>query len=175
MRDMIAHGLGFVGLGMAAFIFLGKSRRQILTLKLISNVVWATHFFLIGAYSGMLLNIINLFRESIFYQKDKKAWAAHPFWICLFVGVSLLSSALTWQGMVSLLPAVGSAIAAIGYWCKKPMHIRMLNFPGVFLWFIYSIIMRTPSNVISNFVSLCSIGVGLFRDVKGMKAEKAAV
>lgn len=169
MYQIVAQSIGVAAMILAYFIYTAKERRTLIALKFISDAMWAVHYFMLGAVSGGLLNIINMGRETVFQLKSTKTWAKSRIWVLVFIAVNLTSTILSWQGPQSLLPAIGASISVIGLWCADPMHIRMFSFPGISMWLIYSIITGTISGMICNVITLISIGIGLYRDIRSKK------
>lgn len=166
---LIAQGVGAIAIVLIFFAFSSRKRGTLLLLKCANDLLWCVHFFLIGAYSGVATNFLNACREYIFSFREKKKWAQHAFWPYFFVCACLISSALTWQGSASLLPALGASFSTIGLWCKEPYRMRLLNLPSLILWLCYAIVMRTPVNILSCSISLVSVVIGLIKDVQGRK------
>ena len=169
----IAQILGFVPLFLSWFIFRARTRTASITLKSISDGFSAVHFFMLGEWTGCVINCINTARGALFSQKGKRAWASGiylPIGFCLVtVGFSLLS----WAGPKSLLPMIGSCLAVIGYWQSNQKWLRRYNFAGIFLWLIYGIITFSVPTVVGNTISLTSITVSESRDARNAKREKA--
>ncbi|MBQ8640696.1 MAG: YgjV family protein [Clostridia bacterium] len=166
---LIAQGIGIVAILLAFFVYTTKKRVVLISMKFLTDLLWGLHYLLLGAYSGALMNLVNMIREVIFQCKTSKKWAGSPVWAVVFIGMSLFSTTLSWQGPVSILPALGSSIAVIGLWCSDTAHIRAFSFPGVFLWLIYSILIKSYTHMISNLITLVSIGIGICRDIRDRK------
>jgi len=163
--------LGIIGIITSIFIYIARKRSTILLCKFTGDIIWAAHYFLIGAWSGAGLCFLGMAREIVFYNKEKK-WASSRLWLYLFVGLTMFSGILTWEGPTSLLPVVGSVCAVISFWCTKPMHIRLLAVPAQGLWTIYNIIHRSVPGGISNGLQLVSVFIGLSRDLYERKKQK---
>lgn len=164
--NIIAQIAGILGTTMIFFSFAARKRRSILLCKFTADILWMTHYLLIGAYSGAALNVLAIGRESVFYNKEKK-WASSRLWLYLIVALTIGSCILTWEGPLSLLPMTGSVCAVVSFWCTKPLHIRLLAIPAQVLWLIYGILHGSIPSILSNLIALTSIGIGLYRDVKG--------
>ncbi len=165
MLNLIAQVAGILGTTMIFFSFTARKRPHILLGKLTADVLWMTHYFLIGAYSGAALNILAIGRESVFYNKEK-AWASSRFWLCLILALTVGSCVLTWEGWLSLLPMVGSSLAVVSYWCTNPLHIRLLALPAQILWLIYGILHFTIPGIAGTLVAIVAIGIGLYKDLR---------
>lgn len=164
--ETIASVMGVAGTVMCFLMFIARKRRTILLGKLTCDILWTVHYGLIGAYSGAALNVLGIARETVFYNKAKK-WASSRFWLYLFVGLTIGSGVLTWEGVISLLPVTGSCCAVVSFWCTDPLHIRLLAVPAQLLWLIYGIIHMSVPSIVSNLIALTAIGIGLYRDISG--------
>ena len=173
--DMMAIGqvLGLILSCFSFFIFFAKTRRGILTAKLICDIGYCFQQLMIGAPTGALLDVIAAFREVIFYHRQTKPWAAHRFWLWFFAVLMGLSPVFTWSGPVSLLPAFGSVIAVFSFYCLKPLHIRLLGLLATLPWFAYAIVTDNYGLILSSIIQLVSIFLGLYRDFREHKAIKA--
>ncbi len=171
LYTFIAQGIGVIAMILAYFIYSARTRKTLITLKFVSDALWGSHYFMLGAYSGGVLNVINMGREVVFQCKTSKKWAQTPIWAVVFIIVNLSSTILSWQGWQSLLPAVGASIAVVGLWCARPMTIRLFSLPSTACWLIYAILSGTVSGIICNLIQLTAIFVGLYRDVRTRHTE----
>lgn len=155
-KEIIAQILGFVPLILAYFVFFFNDRRKMLITKTVTDILWTVHLIMMGAVSGAIINGICIVRGIAFLNKEKvkKAGIIVPI---LFSAVMLISSALSWNGIISLLPAIGSTLGVIGYWCNKPENMRRVIFPGLVLWLIYCISVGSVPSTINNAISIISI------------------
>lgn len=170
--NTIAQVAGVLGTTMIFFSFAARKRPTILLCKFTADLLWMTHYLLIGAYSGAALNVLALGRETVFYNKEKK-WASSRFWLYLIIALTIASSLLTWEGPLSLLPMTGSSLAVVSFWCTKPLNIRLISLPVQILWLIYGFLHTSVPSMVCNTIALISICIGLYRDVNGMKKEGA--
>ncbi|MBQ8525763.1 MAG: YgjV family protein [Clostridia bacterium] len=151
-----AQIIGFIPMILAYFVFLFNDRRKVIAFKASSDLLWALHFLLLGELSGCVINSINVVRNIIFAQKDKK-WAssiAIPVVFCIITAVGAL---LSRSGLKSIFPLIGSCLAVMGFWCNEPRHIRKFNLPAVSLWLIYGLLTGSISTIICNIMSFVSI------------------
>ena len=148
--------IGFVPMVLSFFVYIFNDRRKTIALKTIMDMLWALHFFLLGASSGCVINMINSVRGVVFAQKGKK-WASHIAIPIIFCVASAIGTFATWEGVRSLLPLMGTTLAILGFWCNEPFMMRRYTVPGVTLWLIYGFIAGTVSGIICNAVSIVSM------------------
>ena len=77
---------------------------------------------------------------------------------------------LSWQGMISLLPTVGSSLNVFGLWCSDPKRLRLISLPALLSWLIYSVLVGSVWSLAVNAASVCSILFALIRDAKSEKS-----
>lgn len=171
--------LGFVGqvLGLLLsavgfFIYFAKTRRGILSAKLLCDVGYSIQQAMIGAPTGAMINCVAIFRELVFYYRGCKKWASHKFWLFFFIGMMGLSPILTWMGAVSLLPAIGSAIAVVAFYCNRPHHTRIIGLISMIPWLVYCIIIPNYGVLLTTVVQMIAASIGLVRDYREMKKQK---
>ena len=85
---MIASIVGALGIGANVIIYQQKNGKKLLFYKLISDFLWAAHYFLLGAVSAALVAVIGIFRETVFFNQDKK-WAKSNLWLVFFILCSI--------------------------------------------------------------------------------------
>lgn len=156
--------LGFVLIIIGFFVYYSKSRSRILALKLTTDVICIFQQAMIGAFTGSLLNGIAVFREIVFYNRFQKKWAAHSFWLYFFIVIMGLAPILTWEGIISLFPALGSVFAVIAFYLEKPTHIRIVGLGTIILWLLYCIFTHNVGGIIQNIINIVSIFMALTRD-----------
>ena len=171
--DMYTLGqiFGFLLSTIGFFIYYAKTRRGILCAKLINDIGYTFQQIMIGATTGALINSIAVFREIVFYYRQDKKWASHRFWLYFFLVVMGLSPILTWMGPVSLLPAIGSAISVVAFYCKEPFHTRILGILSLLPWATYCIIIPNYGVVFSLSIQFTAAVLGLIRDYRQMYAK----
>lgn len=168
LRDITLNEAGQVlGLLLSAvgfFIYSAKTRRGILSAKLICDVGYAVQNFMIGAPTGALINLISVARELVFYRRGSKRWASHRIWLYLFVALMGFAPLITWMGIVSLLPSIGSAVAVFAFYCREPHHTRIIGIFSMIPWLIYCVVIPNYGVFLTTVIQLVAAVFGLIRD-----------
>ena len=159
---MLANIIGFIGIVANVLIYQQKTGKKLLTLKLISDVLWALHYFLIGAYSAVVIASVGIVRETVFFNQDKK-WAKSRLWLLVFVALSITGSIFTWKGVYSFFPAIASVISVISFGLNKPKLSRILVFPISILMMIYDVVFLSYMGVLNECLTLTSTIIALIR------------
>ena len=163
---LIGEIIGVVALIESFFIYLSNDRKKILRLKGVSDALWAVNYFMIGAFTGGVLNMLMVFREFVFYHRLEKKWAQSRLWMYFFCMICFASPVIEFIktgtfAILPLLPACGSVAAVFGFYDKNPTRIRILNFVTAIPWLIYNVYTQNITSTISGIVAICSIILGM--------------
>ena len=161
----IAQIVGIIPLCISYFMFLYTDLKKIITAKTVSDMLWALHFVLLGEVAGSITNVINIFRDIVFYHKDKIRVNNRLIPI-LFCIITIVFTSLSGDGVRCIFPMVGSCLAVIGFWCSDSNKIRSFNFAALSLWLVYGIITCSISTIIGNCLGLFSIISRWIKDKK---------
>lgn len=157
MLYYIGQGVGVLAMIESFFIYQIADRRKMVAAKLIDDVLWVTHFLLIGGYTGALTTGIAIFREIVFYFRGEKKWASSVWWA---VGFSLLFAScapLTWKNIYSIFPAAASVVSTWVFWVKNTAVGKLIQLPSAACMFVYDIVYRSYSGTLTQVITLASI------------------
>ncbi len=165
----IATVVGWICTAESLFIFLAKKREHILILKLINDVLCIINFTLLGTYTAAILNLIAVFREIVFYLKNKRKWASNKAWLFVFLALMMLSplsvvldpSRSAVEKWMQILPAAGSSLAVIGFYMSNEQTIRFLNLFANAPWLIYNIFNNNVPAIVNSSIGCVSVIWGL--------------
>lgn len=173
MYDIIAQTIGIIAMVVAICSFQQRTQKKIVMFQFVSSILFSTHFFMIGAVTGGILNAIGIVRAAIFSKRDTKAWAAHPVWIyifsVIFVGVYTLNftvlgtTPILRNFLLEILPVIGMVATTIAFRMKKAAHVRIFSLISSPLWLVYNVANFSLGGILTEAFSLCSIVVGMLR------------
>ena len=170
MTFYIAQAVGFVGMTLAFISFQQNKRERIAFLQMLSSLVWTLHFGLLGAYSGMAMNLIGAARGFVYSKKGSAPRWSYAFWPYVFSAVSAGCCIATWESWLSLLPTVAMVVTSFGLWADNPKTVRRLNLPGSWLWLAYNLASLSWAGAITECFNTASIVIAMWRfDRKGRK------
>ena len=67
----IGQGLGIIAILLGFLSFQMRTQKQLLFMQTTTSIVFCLHYLLIGAFSGMALNIICIFRNIIYHYRSE--------------------------------------------------------------------------------------------------------
>ncbi len=159
---LIGQIIGVIAMIISFVVYQQNDRKRMLIMKGIVNAFWVVHFFMIGAPAGAVLNLIGIPREFVFYHNDKK-WGKSILWPIFFILITVVSSLLSWEGAITLLPCIGSVLAVAAFAIKSVKLTRLINIPANTLWLIYVLITRSYGGALANVIILTSIFIAIAR------------
>lgn len=183
---IFVQGIGFLALAMNVISAQFNKHWLIMLFKSLGSFFAAVQYFFLGAYTGMVMDLVGVIRNFVFAYNVKNS-KSNKWWIILFsiitvtVGVTVI--ALTWGDMIkavsrwstnanlltvlavfiSILSIIAKLLSTIGYGAKSPHLIRMINLPTFSMWIIYNFMVMSIANVISDAMSIASIIIAEIR------------
>ena len=122
---MIFSILAFLALVISICI---KERKKSLCVQSLNCFFEAVYDFIISAYTGAVLSIINFIRTFIFINKNKINKKIYLFILIFFEGIIIINYLVTWNGLISLLPTIGSIIRT---YCLWQSNMRLVRISGI--------------------------------------------
>lgn len=168
MKDIwfwIIQLIGIIAWLLILLSYYRKNTNKIIIFQIISNVLWCAHYFFLGAYSGLLICLFEILRDTLYYKTDIDNY--------IFLGsipVYTIYGIVTYSGITELLPLFSSVID--GFTLTKKKKIVVLGAVISYtLWVIYDLAVQSYSGALTDgIVCLSNISIlffnkGLFKDV----------
>lgn len=168
---IVGQVFGICLAALSFLVYVQKSRGKILATKLILDILNVLQSIMVGAFTGSVINGIAILREVVFYNKEKRRWARSRIWLAVFILLMAAGSLLSWQGPVSLLPATGSSIVVIGFYCTDPRAVRILGIVGQSFWVAYTCLILNIGGIIGSALAIVGAVIGLINDIRRKKAN----
>lgn len=164
---------GALGVMINLIIYQQTSSKKVLLWKLLSDVVWAIQYFLLGAYTGFCISCIAILRETTFYKVNRKSRVG-VIALGIFVMLSIISTIVTWSSPLSILPALASVISVFGFYFAIPRLSRILSFPISLCMGIYAFGVGSVLAIVNEILTVTSSIIGVIR-IDLLKKEKKAI
>ncbi len=134
---IVAQVANFLAAGMSLIGYWQKKKLGILICQAVANVLYFTHWFLMGEMSGAMCSVFQIAALLIFSLQEKLRWkrryVALPVVACL-----VLIGYFTYNGPYSLLPIAGSLIALTSFFSKKKTVMRLAGTFAAACWLTYA-------------------------------------
>ena len=126
-----------------AFLFLVISlcinnRKKSLIVQSLNCLCEALYNFVISAYTGAVLGLINFIRSFIYISKNIINKVIYIFILIFFESIIIINCVITWQGLISIFPTIGSFIRTYCLWQSNMKLVRLSGITtGVFYGIYY--------------------------------------
>lgn len=162
----------FGGLGVLSnfLAFQQKNHGRMLIVKLIADTLWATHYFLLNAYTGVATSVILVIGWITFFVFEKKERTAPKMFPALLIVATIVSSVLTWQTWHSALPMVGMSLIIASFWQRNPKITYAFQYCISLLLLAYHLLFTySVAGMLSEIMQLCSVTIAIVRTVNKNK------
>ena len=151
----LAVMLGFVSFQM-------RTQKQLLVVQTATTIAFCIHYYLIGATSGLMLNLLGIVRNLAYYHKDKPFFSGKKCPI-FFAAVMGVVGMLSWQGYYSIFIVLGLVINTVCLSFSNPQSIRKSILVSSPLVLIYDAFVLSIGGVIYESVVIVSSVIGIIR------------
>ena len=136
-----------------------KEKRKVMLFQLIANLLYGVSYFLLNVKSAFLMSLVSGIRCAILFFSKKEIPSKIFLFLLLFMIVII--TVFTYDGLLSLIPAIITATYTISTWQNNMKIIRYAFIAAGFLWVFYNfnvcayvIIIGNVFEIISGIVSL---------------------
>ena len=119
---MIFSILAFIAVSLSLCI---KDRKKSLCVQSLSCIFESLYAFTIYAFTGAVLGIINFIRSCLFINKEKYNTKFYFSLLIIFELLVITNCIFTYEGLISLLPTIGSVIRTYCLWQTKMKYVRI--------------------------------------------------
>lgn len=153
----ISQCLVVIAIGFDLLSFQFKERKRIIACLIISCLLIAVHFALLGHWTATGLGVLAAMRFIASYCTTSKKVMA------LFIAASLVIAATTFHGVLSMLSGLGSIFGTIGSFCEDDKRLRQALLVATSLWLVHNILAGTPTAVLMEALFIGSNLLGYYR------------
>lgn len=192
--EVLLQVIGFLGTAFMLIATQFNTHGKIMIFKTLGSFSFCVQYLLMGAYTGMVMDIVGTIRNIVFAYNVKKG-KSNKFWIFFFsaitIGAGVATLVLTWSTLVqrvswlsggnssialllavlvSIISILAKLLSTIAYAFKDAHRIRMLTLPTSAGWLVYNVVVFTLAGIINESLTLISIVIAELRFRK--KPEK---
>ena len=181
--DIFIQAIGFVAIAVNLLAVQFNKYSTIILLKTIGSLLFVLQYIFLGAWTGMVMDIIGCVRNVIFSHNVKNNRSnknAVIFFSALTIVLGVATIILTWDVgkikwtndiklatilmvVISILSIFAKFLSTIAYSIKSPHKIRMLNIPSCLSWLVYNFVVFSIAGFANEVMTLCSIFVAELR------------
>ena len=144
-----------------------KDRKKSLGVQSLNCLFEAMYSFTINAFTGAFLSIINFIRTFIFMQSLKIKRNIYVFILIMFESIIVLNCIYTWNGIISLLPTIGSIIRTYCLWQSNMKLVRISGITTGILYGLYYLYYQSWFIVAGDIILLITSIISIYKyDIK---------
>lgn len=157
MMNTLAQIFGIAAAALGIFSIQIKNNKGYYTAQALSGLCFFFNFFLLGAHTAAMLNLLNVIRGFGFVlEKNRKPYVTVAVSSVLYV----IATVLTFDGYLSALVCAAQLICTVTMASKKPSVIRLgMLFVQVPVWLFHNIVTGSLGATVCELFNLVSIAV----------------
>ena len=140
-----------------------KEKKNILLMQTFASMFYAVSYFMLGAYSGFVTEIIEQCKDLVFYKYEKNNLNIPFIFLIIFVIGLIVVAVVTYNGFYTLMPLVINLMYFISSYFKNPKYIRIVMIIGAILWIYYNFSVGAFVIIIGNVFEIISASISLVR------------
>lgn len=160
---LLGQLIGFGGVALMCLSYQFKKSSTLFMIQLAASLLFCIHFLLLGAYTGLIMNGLEILREYLLLQEKKKWASSKP----VVYGMALLMGAaglVTWQGWPSIFPIIASVVGTPILWMRSPKAVRIGGLCVISpCWMAYNICVFSIAGIVTEALSMSSILISFIR------------
>lgn len=135
-----------------------KQKWKMMLIYTIDNVIIALTYLAFGRIASMTICFVAAIRTAIFMIYSLKKIKPNFVWLIIFESAFIVSTILTWQDALDLMPLFALLAAGYGSWQDKQLVLRISYITNYLLYVVYQSIIGAYISMTVSIVSLvCTI------------------
>ncbi|MFD1627279.1 YgjV family protein [Azospirillum griseum] len=130
---------------------LMKQRRGLLWGQAITNLLFITHYVLLGAYTAAALCGLVVTQVLMSLPEQRSRWQSLLFTATL-PGIAAVAAA-TWAGLPSALSSIGISLSTAARWQSNTTRMRLFLLGAGLFWISHNILVMSPFAIASDVCS----------------------
>ncbi|MBQ4137273.1 MAG: YgjV family protein [Clostridia bacterium] len=167
--EITAQIIGIIGSALTIISYQCKNPRKLIMLQGAGGLMFAINFFMLGAYTGALLNLVNVVR-SISFAKIKSKNKLLPITL---IAVYAISTVFTYNGWLSIAVFAAQTAGTVIFYLDNDKIIKIVSLCFVSpVWFVHNALTGSLGGVMCEGFAMVSIIVYIAR-TKGFRKSEA--
>ncbi len=164
---ILAQILGGIALIILVISFQKNKKNALLRYQVFSSIFFALQYLCLNALNGCLMNVMTAIRDYLFSRFKNQV---PMIYLIIIILIMIILSILSFNGIISLLPAIAVIIYSIAIWYGDLRVIRIVEVISCLLFIIYNIKVLAIVGLVSTIIELLSALVAIYRfDIRKVK------
>lgn len=160
--NIIIQTIGGLGILASIISFQCNKHKAVLFFRTMNEFIFAIQYFLLGAYTGVAMNLVGCVRNIVFSKQvehGKSTSKAIAFFSVLFAVFGLM----VWQGSKSILIIAAKVLSTLAYGNKNMTFVRSTILITSSCWLVYNLFVSSAAGALCELFTLVSIIAGIIR------------
>ncbi len=162
MIQIIGQIFGWLAALLAFLSYQCKEHKKLVWMQVFASLSICISYMLLGAWSGMLLNVICFLRNFIIIRRNTKLFS-YSFWPYLITGVMGVVGALSWQGPMSLLVICALMVNNLYMFRSNAQSLRKSILVTSTMIAVYNVYYTVWGGVANELIAIVSSIIGIYR------------
>ena len=159
---LIGQIFGVIAVILGFITYQIRTQKALLFVQTVTALVFVIHYLLIGAVSGMVLNIVAMIRNLVYSRRDLKIFSGKA-WPIVFSVIMGIIGLLFWQDWYSVFVVLGLVINSLCMSVQDPQKIRKSILISSPLVLIYDAFALSIGGIIYESAAIISALAGILR------------
>ena len=155
--SIVPFTLGVIAVILYVVTLISTNKKTILVFLILSNIFYGLQYLMLNAYSGVYVCLIAIFRTLVYLKYEKSNRKIDTFPIIVFVCITIFSGIMSYNGIVSLLPIIGTCVYTVylsGEDIKKFKYACIISSSS---WLLYNIFVKAYAGIISSIIEIITV------------------
>lgn len=140
-----------------------KNKKDILIIQTLSSICYMIVYFLLKAYSGATIELVEQTKNIVFIEYEKNNKDIPLLVLLLFIGLLIIITILTYNGLNSIMPLIIYILYFLSSYFKNPKTIRTTMILCAIIWMLYNYSIGAYLMIIGNILEIVSAVISLIR------------
>lgn len=140
-----------------------KNKKDILIIQTLSSICYMIVYFLLKAYSGATIELVEQTKNIVFIEYEKSNKDIPLLVLLLFIGLLIIITILTYNGLNSIMPLIIYILYFLSSYFKNPKTIRTTMILCAIIWMLYNYSIGAYLMIIGNILEIISAVISLIR------------
>ena len=159
---IIGQILGWAAALLTFLSYQCKEHKKLLIVQTSATVSMCLSYCFLGAWSGMLLNILCILRNFIIFYRERRIFS-YAFWPYLLAVVMGTVGALSWQGPMSLFVIAALTANTLFLFSPNVQTLRKSVIVTSSMILIYDVYFQVWGGVANEAIAVISSIIGVYR------------
>jgi hypothetical protein len=169
----LIHFTGVVALALNVSGLIGSSDKSLRKSTGLASAIWALNNFLLGAYTAAALSAVSVGRQACAEAVQARTSRIRLLAFLSVAAVTLVVSALTWNGKTTLCTGAGSLVGTFAMFYLRGTALRLAMVLVASLWMYNAWAYNSVWQMVANFASGGAALLGAWRARVALGAASA--